>query len=230
MDHNGGAGSALRRNAPRRDEAIAAIRTWIVDGQVRPGEPLVEAVLASQLGVSRVPVREALQTLAAEGFVEVTPGHTARVASPTVRDLLDVYEVRAALEDLSCRSAALRRDDDDLTTLDQLVEAGSAAAQAEDWTQVEQLNVRFHRTISVASGNRHLADLILGYRDKLFWLHRGSARRRGVDAWVQHRQIVDLIRAGNAVEAGKAGFQHTEVNRELFLADLAAGRSAFPWA
>lgn len=229
MSVTGGIAPA-RRELSRRDAAAAAIREWIVDGRFRPGQQLVETTIGAELGMSRVPVRQALQTLAAEGFVDVTPGHPARVASPTARDLLDMYEVRAALEAVSCRSAAQRRTTEDLARLDELVALGAAAAQAADWPRVEELNLTFHRTISLASGNRHLAELIVGYRAKLFWLHRGAGQRRGAQAWDEHRAIVEHIRAGEGSEAARAGYQHTEVNRELFLAELTSGRGAVPWA
>ncbi len=216
-----------RHSPPRREEAIAAIRSWIVDGRFRPGEPLVESALAGELGVSRVPVREALQTLASEGFVDITPGHTARVASPTARDLLDLFEVRAALEQMSCRYAAERRSDGDVARLHQLVDEGVAAIEQADWVHADNVNYTFHQAIATVSGNRHLSELIVGYRHKLFWLVRGTARGRGMEAWEEHRRIVELIAAGDAEQAGRVGWTHTEASKHLFLSELAAGRGGF---
>src|SRR6188768_4396301 len=86
--------------APLREQVIGALRAAILDFRLAPGQRLVERELIEQLGVSRTTVREALRELTSEGLVTVVPQKGAVVATPTLEDAIDLYDVRAALESL----------------------------------------------------------------------------------------------------------------------------------
>jgi DNA-binding GntR family transcriptional regulator len=87
------------------------ILTWIVQGDLPPGSRLVETRLAQQLGTSQAPIREALRDLATLGFIETQPYKGSWVRKPTKRELIEAVEVRAELEGLAARQAAVRRTD-----------------------------------------------------------------------------------------------------------------------
>lgn len=208
----------------RADHAAETIRNWIIDGTLEPGEPLVEAKLAQLLGASRVPVREALQRLAEQGFVESRPGQSARVAHRSARDIVEMYEVRAMLEMLACGLAASRRTEADLDELRACVESGRTAAHRADWAQVGACNARFHDAIARISGNRHLVEEIGAFRTRLAWLHTASAEDRGIAAWDQHQEVLDAIARRDAGEAERLGRRHVEDAVDLFMRSYLDGR------
>src|SRR3569833_1070557 len=91
------------QHLPLRDVVTAELRRLILQGELLPGERLVEDRLAERLGVSRNPVREAIRVLAAEGFVEVTPRRGAAVSRLSPEEAEELFDVRMALEGLSAR-------------------------------------------------------------------------------------------------------------------------------
>jgi DNA-binding GntR family transcriptional regulator len=203
------------------DVAVETIRGWIVEGQLAPGEPLTENALAGRLGMSRVPVREALQRLREQGLVQVPNGRwrSAEVWRPTLRDVTDLLDVRAQLESLVCRRAAERRTDADLARLDDIMLEGRAAVEQENWAAAGQANLALHRRLAAMSGNRHLCDAIdrLGYR--LAWIHVNNARLRGMDAWDEHASLIDAVRNEDADEAAAIGLAHILANVDLIVED-----------
>lgn len=207
----------------RADHATATIRDWIIRGMLSPGEPLVEARLARQLGASRVPVREALQRLAEQGFVDHDPGQSARVAQRSARDIVEMYQVRAMLEMLACGLAARRCTDEDAEHLRDCVRRGRSAAERGDWKVVGQANAEFHRRIAELSGNGHLVEQISRFRHRLAWLNDASAEHRGVGAWDEHDAVVDLLQRGDVEGAEMAGRQHVEGATAIFMDRYLAG-------
>jgi GntR family transcriptional regulator of vanillate catabolism len=135
------------------------LRDWILHGQVPPGGRLEEVPLAEQLGVSRTPVRAALGTLANEGLIDHQPkrGYLVRVFD--LEDIVAAYEVRAILEGLACRNAAVRGLTDDqaqrlktsLADGDSILASG--VLRPEDHEPYQQTNVTIHDTLLTASGN-----------------------------------------------------------------------------
>lgn len=204
--------------------AAEAIRRWIIAGDLEPGEPLVEARLAKRVGMSRVPVREALQRLAEQGFVESQPGHSALVARRSGRDIVEMFAVRAVIEGLVCRLAAQDREERDLEVLDDSVEWGSAAAERVDWDEVARQNSVFHVELSRIAGNRHLEETVLSYRNRLAWLHGATAEMAGTRAWEQHREILEAVRSGDADAAERLGRQHVQTTSEIFARAYMDGR------
>ena len=98
---------------PLRDVVFENLRGAIVEGRLKPGERLMEVQLAEQLGVSRTPVREAIRKLELEGLVVMLPRKGAYVANMSLKDLIDVLEIRASLEGLAASLAAERITDED---------------------------------------------------------------------------------------------------------------------
>ncbi len=193
------------------DVTYETIRTWIMAGRLAPGSRLVERTLAADLGVSRIPVRDALRRLHEDGFVEISPRRGAVVVSPTVGYVMELHDVRIALEPLAARRAAERRTDQNLEAFTDIVASGHEAAVRADWTRAHELNWAFHETVVLSSGNPHLMALVPMFRHKLAWLDSMSSRERGVQAWKEHARIFDAIRAGDGDKA--AEFSATHVAR-----------------
>lgn len=129
------------------------ILTWIVEGEVEPGSRIIETRVARELGVSQAPVREALRDLAILGFVEMEPHKGARVRNPTQQELIDAIEVRAELEALGARLAAVRRTEQCLGDLEELYTATVDAAARGDAREQALTNIRFHAKVIAAAHN-----------------------------------------------------------------------------
>ncbi len=180
------------------DTAYEAVRQMILSGAAAPGDRLGEAELAETLGLSRTPVREALQRLGADGLVEVLPHRGARVVRWTAADLAEIFELRSLLEPYAAaRAARIGLDEEVLAALRDRCAEMERAAAASDLARVAQLNSRFHAALIDASGNRRLpgmltsvmhAPLILG----TFHRYDAEAMERSMG---HHREVVDAIAA-----------------------------------
>lgn len=206
------------RHPTLRSLACDQIRSWIVTGRLAPGTRLVENVLAEQLGVSRIPVREALKQLQTEGFVNIAPRRGAVVAEVSMKEAEDFYEVRSALESFAARKAAQCRKPSDLERLERILDEGRAAVRAQAWPEVTRLNSSFHEAVAAATGNDHLVQLMAAYARKLSWVFSASAQRRGAPAWKEHESIVAAIADADADLAEILAARHVEASRREFTA------------
>lgn len=146
----------LMVRSPSLAEQIAdAIVDGIAMGKLKPGQRLIETELARQLGVSRVPVRESLKMLEAQGILDANPHRGARVAEFTEARIDQICEARVALERLALRDAApaYRSDPARLARLDAVIDRMEAAADRLDWVTLGKTDLDFHREICAASGN-----------------------------------------------------------------------------
>lgn len=147
------------------ERAVGGLREAILGGHIAAGARLGEVELADRLGVSRTPVREALSRLAAEGLVELSPNRGARVASFSVEELEETFEVRLALEPLATARAAVRSGPEDLAVLEelthQMVAAGSPGA-AQNLDALVGLNRAFHGRLLQVADQRALAGALAG--------------------------------------------------------------------
>ncbi|NGO76630.1 GntR family transcriptional regulator [Streptomyces sp. YC504] len=187
-----------------------AIRDDIVSGVFERGSRLTEEVLARRYGVSRVPVREALRTLEAEGFV-VTRRHAgAHVAEPTAQEAADLLEVRMLLEPLGAARAAQRRTEAHLKVLRGLVRLGQERARRGQSEDLRSLGGWFHETLAQASGSPGLITLLTQLRHKIAWMYAVESPERPAESWAEHGAIVDAVARGDAERARLLTAQHTE--------------------
>ncbi|MFF1558757.1 GntR family transcriptional regulator [Streptomyces sp. NPDC058279] len=178
-----------------------AIRDDIVSGVFEPGGRLTEEVLARRYGVSRVPVREALRTLEAEGFVTTRRHAGACVAEPTEQEAADLLELRAVLEPLAAARAARRRTEGHLKVLRGLVRLGQERARSGRGEDLRALGGWFHETLAQASASPGLISVLTQTRHKIAWMYVVTAPVRPVDSWAEHGAIVDAVARGDAERA-----------------------------
>jgi DNA-binding GntR family transcriptional regulator len=136
--------------------AAAQLRTAISEGRLQPGEWLRQERLARELGVSHMPVREALKELAAEGLVEYLPYRGMRVVEFTPDDIEDIYAMRALLEGRAAAAAAAHLTEDQIAELRTLLVDMAATMAPEQINTHRALNRRFHELIFLASGRAYL--------------------------------------------------------------------------
>lgn len=206
----------LSRPVPLRESVYDALVEFIVNRTFRPGAHLVESELAAELGVSRQPVREALQRLNTEGWVELRPGHGAYVHVPTEEEADQLLAVRSLLETEAARLAAQQTDDDGIARLRKLRRRGVEALEADDVEAMVSANAELHAAITELSGNVPLAELTAQVDRRVRWYYTPVARKRGRRSWDEHEQIIDAIAAGKPDEAASLMREHTETTRESY--------------
>ncbi len=202
------------------ERVCQSLRDAIVNGVLKPGERLVEERLATQLGVSRAPVREALQALSAEGLVTSLPRRGMTVAVLTKRDVQEIYGLRSALECQAARFACRRVSVSDLEHLRSLARDMKRSGVPRDTELLAAPDLAFHRKILEISGNRRLLDVwlsIMGQVRLLQW-HVLAARHLNVDNLVRnHEAIVDALRSGDPDTAERCLREHIEkIGHEVF--------------
>jgi DNA-binding GntR family transcriptional regulator len=190
-------------------EVVASrLREQITRRDYKPGERLVEGKLAQALGVSRIPVREALRVLAAEGLVEITPRRGATVATLSPGLAREMVEVRATLEGLNARLAARHRDPQVLAGIQQVLSAGSGAAQAGELNQLVALNARFHDLLATAGNNSILGDLMRSLRDRTSLVFAALDETTARQTWEEHAAILQAVVAGDEDMAALLATRH----------------------
>ena len=207
----------IARPVPLRESVYSAILDMIVSRQLQPGQHLVESELAVMLGVSRQPVREALQWLKNDGWVDLRPGLGAFVHTPTVEEADQLLAVRSLLETESARLAAGRATGQDVERLRELCDRGRAALAAEDVATMVELNAELHRVVMTMSGNDVLVELAAQVDRRVRWYYTPVARHRGEQSWTEHAELIDAIAAGDTARAGEFMAAHTEHTRRSYL-------------
>ncbi|EME98532.1 GntR family transcriptional regulator [Streptomyces mobaraensis NBRC 13819 = DSM 40847] len=207
---NGGTDAVAESRRVSAQAVCTAIRDDIVSGAFPPGSRLIEELLARRYGVSRVPVREALRTLASEGFVTTRRHAGACVAEPTEQEAADLLEVRALLEPLGAARAAQRRTEAHLKVLRGLVRLGRERARAGQPGELCPLGDWFDETLAQASGSPSLAALLTQVRRKIAWMYAPEPPARPVETWETHAALVDAVVRGDVerargIAAGRAG-------------------------
>lgn len=206
----------LVRPATLRQSVYDALAEMIVTRELPPGEHLVEQDLATQLGVSRQPVREALHRLQTEGFVELRPAQGAFVHVPTDAEADDLLAVRSLLEAESARLAARSATAEQVERLQELQRAGEKALANDDREGLVSANAALHDHVVAMAGNSVLADLIASVERRVRWYYSPIARTRGKDSWDEHAELIDAIARRNSRRAGDLMRRHTERTRETY--------------
>ena len=190
------------------DRVERALRDRILHGEVAPGARLNEVEIAGELGVSRGPIREALQRLASDGLVELQAHRGAFVRRLGPAEVRDLFEVRMALETTAARLAAQRATDAQLADLDALVHAGAEP--------IGHADVRFqgardlHARLAEATANPALAAhlTLVNQELRLLRTRSGEVPARAEHAVAEHAEIVAAVRAGDADGAAAAMEAH----------------------
>ena len=160
----------LNMNAylPLRDVVFNTLREAILKGDLKPGERLMELQLASKLGVSRTPIREAIRMLEQEGLAVTTPRKGAEVAKMTLKDMEDVLEIRDALDELAVRIACQKISDEQLKQLEDMKELFEKSTQTGNVKKIAEADVTFHDVIYEATGNPKLVTLLNNLREQVY--------------------------------------------------------------
>jgi DNA-binding GntR family transcriptional regulator len=205
--------------------AYDQIKNAILDGQLPPGARLVEAQLATELVISRTPVREALRRLLIDELVSRGPTGVLVVHAPTRREIDDTYAIREALDGLAAWMAAQRISDADLAAARRTVEVIRKCAMAGSVPDVVAANAAFHDSLYLATANSRLIRMGRGLRDFVLLYSRevlGDAVR-AAQVIGEHEAIIAALEARDPDAAEAAARRHVRNARQnLARAQLAA--------
>ncbi|MFO1084358.1 MAG: GntR family transcriptional regulator [Reyranellaceae bacterium] len=192
------------------------IRGQILDGTLRPGERLVEDRLSAELGVSRVPVREALLGLSIEGLVKLEPRRGASVAAVTPETVAELVEVRTLLEALNARLAARRHDPAIIALLQDTLRRGNEAAQSGSAEELARLNGEFHDRLAEASRNSVLSDIMRSLRERTSLAFSLNGRARAREDWKEHAGVLAAVIDGDEELAALLAARHVKNAADAF--------------
>lgn len=185
-----------------KDNLASVLREEIISGRLAPGERIVEGKWAARLSVAQTSIREALNILVSEGFVVKDSGRSARVTIMTDEDVVQVYQLREALERLAARLVADKQPD--LSDLDQTISDMGSAAECGNVRAFYERDLQFHLLICEKSGNRFLEQALRRLIVPLFaFVVMRASVTNDPDHWTktieQHRRIVEALRSGDPI-------------------------------
>jgi DNA-binding GntR family transcriptional regulator len=206
---------------PLRDQAVEVLRDLIIRGDLKAGTRLNEVELATKLGISRGPIREAIQRLAAEGVVEFQQNKGAFVKRSSHEDLRQMFEVRELIEVKAAMLAATRATDEQIIGLQTLLETvDEELARSETGSYPIEQELDLHLHVLELAGNPYLqrAGSDLQTQVRVARVRSGSSPERAQLALEEHREIISAIAERNAKAAARAMSKHLAG----FLAQLSA--------
>ena len=153
---------------PLRDVVFQTLRTAILKGDLKPGERLMELQLASKLGVSRTPIREAIRMLEQEGLARTSPRKGAEVAGMTEKDMEDVLQIRCVLEELAARLSCQNITDEEMRKLKIAMVAFEEKTREGNVVELAKADVTFHDIIYRAADNPKLLVLLNNLREQMY--------------------------------------------------------------
>lgn len=188
---------------PLRDVVFNTLRQAILRGELKPGTRLMEIQLANKLGVSRTPIREAIRKLELEGLVLMTPRKGAEVAEITEKNMLDVLEVRKALEELAAKLACDRISKEQIEEMRRIQKIFADSLGKADVTEIAEADERFHDVIFAATDNQRLVTLLNNLREQMYrfrieYLKKPECYPQLIK---EHEQIIEAIANGQKEEA-----------------------------
>ena len=211
MSTESSGGSLLIEKEVLRDKIGDVLRGWILDGELKPGERIVELTLARKLNVSRAPLREALWQLARQGLVHIRAHHGAYVTQLSEQDIREIFEIRELLETHAAKKIRASGNGGAKAALHHALADLEDACRKRDIRLFSAADLRFHQTLWELGGNRHLQEILNDVSTRFFGYELirdlpHSAKFRFDVMAEEHRKMVKLILEGSEREI-EAGFR-----------------------
>jgi DNA-binding GntR family transcriptional regulator len=214
-----------RPNGPLLSQRVfEELEDAIVRRVYPPGTHLVEDEIATRLGVSRTPVREAFRMLARAHWLELHPHVGAQVRHPTFEEVRDLFELRETLDRRATEIAAERARDEHIRELEKIVERGWRAAEKPDSDRIADLNFAFHRTIATAANNQLLLRILGDIEKQVRWHFTVVAISRREGSWSEHEEILKALKDRDPQRAGELISIHNRRTFEAYVSSLLAAR------
>lgn len=204
---------------PLRDVVFNTLRDAILTGKLVPGERLMENQLAEKLGVSRTPIREALRMLEIENLVELVPRKGAQVLDMSEKDIIDVLELRGALESLAVSIACRKMNNTQIQKLREAQKNFEMNYVNEDFEKTAEADEAFHALIFSSTENDKLIHIINTLRTQLYRYRITHLKvpERSTLINEQHNKIIEAIEKHDENEGIKAAKNHVKSHTEFIL-------------
>lgn len=204
---------------PLREVIFNTLREAIIVGELKPGERLMEVQLADKMGVSRTPVREAIRKLELEGLVEMLPRKGAHVADLSVKDIMDVLEVRSTLDGLASWLSATRITEDEIKELKHVQGQFISYVERDNLQGSIKKDGEFHDIIYRSSRNDKLMQIISNLREQIqrfrvIYIKDYSSTRELIK---EHAEIFEAITARDAEAARNAAQRHIKKQEDTII-------------
>jgi DNA-binding GntR family transcriptional regulator len=212
-----------------KDQISQQIKDLILTNQMQPGEQIIIDKLAEELGVSHTPVREALAMLERDGLVELSSYQNPRVATVTVKDVRDVYEMRIMAESWAVERAAVNLADDEIDHIEHLLEEARKEAEKHNYVPHLKVDLLLHETILQSSQNDLFWTMAQRIHERSIHV-RSLVEARGTNRDIQgiideHYLIVRALRAHDPAQARKSMIAHLEAGYQRTLQVLDSGNT-----
>lgn len=198
------------------DEIADVVRERILKGEYEIGEKIKENQIATELKVSRTPIREAFKLLENEGLIDYVPNRGCFAKGFTKQDVDDIYAVREALEELAVRWAVARITPEEMSALEEQVDLMEFYTKKKDKKKVLELNASFHDVIYAAARSRFLAQVLRSYKEYIEKTRKSifyeQAYLEGILS--EHRVILNAVRERDEQKAVDAIAAHLNASKE----------------
>ncbi len=204
------------------EEAYQKIKGFILSSEIYPRQKIVIEELARQMGVSRTPIREAMNRLVNEGYVTHVWNRGFSVKEITADEVEELYGAREALEPYLAEEAARRISKSEVQDLERLLKQYGEFVERRPRRQRRLVDLDFHSKIGKIAGNSYLQSILGEVFERIVLKQRVAAGQldRGKDAWLQHRAILVAIRDGKPKEARRAALFHVRKSKQLAMLRL----------
>lgn len=204
-------------NKPLRERIADILRELIIKGELKPGDAIVETELASKLGVSRAPLREALQTLNTEGLVEIIPYYKTIVRHLKRRDITELYSLRSTLEAFASRLIIEQDNPENIQILRSICDAMVTTAKTGDTAETSAIDHQFHDTVIALSDHNLLISTWSSVSQRVHQVLalRDMVRTDIVPMAQSHYPLVDALERGDIQHASREFEEHIMDARDL---------------
>ena len=209
----------LKVQKPLKDLVYLELKHKILTGEIESQTRLMEIDLSEKMNVSRTPIREAIKRLADDGLVKIEPRRGAYVANISIKDMLDVFEVREDMEGFCAKLAAERITEDEKAELKSIAEEYERTLNSGDKEAIIELDEKFHNFIVSCSGNETLSEMVnyvqeLSLRFRYLYYNDFSLYESTAE---QHNRIMEAINNGRSEEARREADAHVKALKEFVL-------------
>lgn len=209
----------LQNHRPLREIVYEELKREILVGEIAPGTRMMEIELADEMGVSRTPVREAIRKLEKEGLVTIEPRKGAYASDVSIKDMVDVLEVREDLEAMAAAMAAQKVNKDEKQALIEATMEYKEAVESERTEDIIRCDEKFHQLIVNCSGNKTLVQLFsqvqeLALRFRYLYYDDFSRYERMP---MEHREIEEAILSGDYEKARVVAGEHVKKLKQFVI-------------
>lgn len=219
----------LENYKPLRDIVFEHLREAILSGKLEPSTRLMEVQLAEELGVSRTPVREAIRKLELEGLVVMIPRKGAYVADVSLKDVIEVLEIRAGIEGFATSLAAQRMSDSEIVKLKEISNRFKKSLRDQDSEQMVQIDIEFHDYIFQSTSNKKLIQISNSLREQVYRFRKIyiTEYNRSEDIIQEHESIIEAISKRNIMAAMENAMKHIELQQKFIVEESRSKKHTF---